>query len=234
MLNIPRNWKRSMLMALGLILVAGIGHTALPPTAPQCFEVDNGSGTVDLPPANCQYMSPSAVHQVINGLPPGTTINLAPIHKNFICHSGGGSCATPGGTLGGDVETFNSNIVFQATGTGALSGWSRLITIPLAVETHTAPRTPGSPVQSFKTDMHRIQGQITGDPDFALLRIVGGTGNGFPSPGQTTLTRQSNGTWLVDSSFTVNISLEFVGASGGVLEGRSGRTLQKVGMKAYQ
>ena len=45
-----------------------------------CEVVDNGSGTVDLPPIGCEYLTSDEVHLIIDGLPPGTTIELAPIH----------------------------------------------------------------------------------------------------------------------------------------------------------
>ncbi|HEX6898252.1 MAG TPA: hypothetical protein VF789_00995 [Thermoanaerobaculia bacterium] len=219
-------------VAFGLIIMAGTAHAQDP-----CFAPNNGMGTVTLPPPGCQYLSPNDVHKIIAGLPPGTEIILAPIHTNFICRQSGaptGTCGTPGGTLGGQVEIFGSSANFQLTGTGALAGWSRLVSIPLNTETHTAPRVNGAPVQTFKTDMARIQGSISGDPDFQFLEIVGGTANGFPSPGQTTLTLQPNGTYLVDSVFNVGFRIRFVGASGGRLSGLSGTTVDSVTMKAYQ
>src|SRR5206468_3869207 len=47
-----------------------------------CVVADNGSGTVTLPPAGCEYLSPSDVHQIIAGLPPGATIELGAIHRD--------------------------------------------------------------------------------------------------------------------------------------------------------
>ncbi len=52
--------------------------------AQPCELPDNGSGTVNLPPEGCEYLSPDEVHQIIDGLPPGTTIELDPIHSRFI------------------------------------------------------------------------------------------------------------------------------------------------------
>jgi len=43
---------------------------------PPCVVPDNGGGTVTLPPAGCNYLSPSDVHEIINGLPAGTTVQL--------------------------------------------------------------------------------------------------------------------------------------------------------------
>ena len=104
---------------------------------------DDGSGTVELPPAGCDYLSPDEVHLIIDGLPPDTTIELAPIHKDFICYEQSGTCTTlippgeceaPGGALGGNGDCFSSDIQMQMTGTGDLAGFSRLITLPLQYE----------------------------------------------------------------------------------------------------
>jgi hypothetical protein len=223
--------KGGVLVALGLAFAAGSVYATVPP---ECNVPDNGSGTVSLPPAGCSYLSADQVHEIIGGLPPGTTIVLAPIHKDFICETTG-SCGVPGGPLGGETETFTSTAVFQLTGTGALAGWHRLLTVPLNVQIATAPRTPGAPVQSFQTDMLVIQGSIgSGDPDFASFQLVGGTNNGFPSPGSTTLTRQSDGTFNVDSTFKVGYSIRFVGASGGRLRGYGGTSQGSVNMQAQQ
>ncbi len=218
------------LLALGLVLATGAVYAqALP-----CNVADNGTGTVTLPPAGCQYLSPNQVHMIINGLPPGTTIILGPSHRDFFCRqsTSTGPCILPGGPLGGEVENFNSTVTFQLSGTGSLSGWNRTVSIPLAVQVATAPRTPGAPTQTFNTNMERIQGSISGDPDFDSLEIVGGTANGFSSPGTTTLTRQSNGTFNVASRFNVGYSIRFVGAAGGKLAGLSGSTEGTVVMSA--
>lgn len=226
--------KGVALVALGLALASGAVYAA-PALPPPCNVPDNGMGTVNLPPAGCEYLTATQVHEIINGLPAGTTIELAPIHKNFICETTG-SCGVPGGPLGGETETFTSTAVFQITGTGALAGWNRLLSVPLNVQIATAPRTAGATVQSFKTNMLVIQGSITPgtDPDFETFEVVGGTNNGFPSPGFTTLTRQSNGTFNVDSSFNVGYSIRFIGAPGGKLRGFGGATQGNVTMKAFQ
>jgi hypothetical protein len=220
--------RGAALVAIGLALATGAVYAQ-----PPCNVPNNGMGTVTLPPAGCQYLSPTQVHMIINGLPPGTTIILAPIHKNFICRQAG-TCNEAGGPLGGEVENFTSTAVFQLSGTGTLSGWNRTVTVPLAVQIATAPRTAGAKVQTFKTDMQRLQGSISGDPDFDSFEVVGGTANGFSSPGSTTLTLQPNGTFNVDSSFNVGYVIRFAGAAGGKLAGRSGATQGTVTMKAQQ
>jgi len=211
--------------------------------APACIVPDNGGGTVTLPPAGCDYLSPQDVHEIVAGLPAGTTIQLGAIHKDFICHSPAGTngvcsfvpppgfCEQPGGTLGGREECSESSLAMTLHGTGVLAGFDRTMQIPVSFETHVGPRTPGAPFQSFDTDMFRLQGQITGDPDFDLLRITGGTNFGLPSPGHTTLRMQPGGNWAVDSFFDITYRIDFVGAVGGRLAGMSGSTTATIRMQ---
>ncbi|MCH7603358.1 MAG: hypothetical protein IIB54_11385, partial [Planctomycetes bacterium] len=56
---------------------------------------DDGTGTVTLPPAGCEYLTADEVHEIVDGLPIGTTIELAAIHKDFVCAD------QPGGPAGG-------------------------------------------------------------------------------------------------------------------------------------
>jgi hypothetical protein len=195
-----------------------------------CIEPDDGTGTVELPPLDCEYLSPDEVHEIIDGLPPGTTIELKPIHKDFICPTG--VCGTPGGGLGGEIEVFDSQLVMQLEGTGELADFRRTLRIPTLVETHTGPRTPGDPVQSFDTEMVSLEGSLVGDPDFAALTLTAGTGNGLPSPGHTTLTDLGDGTFQVDSFFDISYQIDFEGAPGGALDGLAGSTQGQTTMRA--
>ncbi len=223
-------------------MTVALALTVAPAAADPCV-VTGGTGTVVLPPAGCDYLSPDEVHVIIDGLPPGTTIELAPIHKNFICGGDGsqvpcstlippGECETAGGGLNGNVDCFNSTLDLQATGTGLLEGYNRLISIPVSCEVHTGPRTPGDIVQSFNTDFFSLSGQITGDPDFDLLRVTGGTANGMPSPGHTTLVMMTPNQWSIDSFFDISYEIEFVGATGSLLEGFAGTTSDTIRMMA--
>src|SRR5262249_1292582 len=156
-------------------LRVGTSWLSIKPTSGNpCLVPDNGSGTVYLPPAGCDYLSPEQVHMITNGLPPGTTIELAPIHRQFICRQPGGGCPNcfvvdDCNPANGETEAFNSTLQFHLKGTGALNGWERDITIPnVSCQVQSGPRTPGTITQSFDTDMQQLQGQITGDPDFDL------------------------------------------------------------------
>jgi hypothetical protein len=228
----------SALFAVALSLALSSSASADP-----CVVLDNGTGTVELPPIGCEYLSPTEVHLIIDGLPPGTTIELAPIHKNFICDIQSpictilippGECEGVGGGLGGNGDCFGSDVEMQVTGTGALAGFNRTLTIQLETEIHTGPRNPGDPVQTFDTEMFTLQGELFGDPDFDLLIIRAGSGFGLPSPGETTLTDLGDGTFNVDSFFDVTYQIDFQGAPGSVLDGMAGTTTSSLQMRTGQ
>jgi hypothetical protein len=196
---------------------------------------------VTLPPAGCEYLTADQVHMIMDGLPPGTTIELAAIHKDFICREQGlpaPACSIPlpecedvGGSLGGNIDCFDSTAELDVTGTGTLAGFQRTLFVPLNVEVHTGPRNPGDPVQNFDTEMIRLEGQLFGDPDFDTLQIQAGSQFGLPSPGHTRLTDQGNGTYSVDSFFDIVYEITFVGAPGGQLDGLSGTTQGQIRME---
>jgi hypothetical protein len=189
----------------------------IPVQATVCELPDNGQGTADLPP-DCPggYTGHMAI---VDGLPPGTTVEVDAVLRDFTS-----VVRTPGGSLGGEIQTWNGLLEMDMAGTGTLAGFSRFIVLPVYGESHSAPRILGQPAQSFTTDLVVFQGQILGDPDFDLLRVTGGTGYGLPSPGHTTLTRLPGGNWSVDSFFDITYRIDFVGAPGGQLPGLSGST----------
>jgi hypothetical protein len=215
--------KTALRLVLGTALLVAFASTAF---AQPCEVPDNGTGTVDLPPPGCGYLSPSDVHEIIAGLPPGTTIRLAPQHSRFF-----NELVIPGGPLGGSLESFDSFIDFEISGTGDLATFSRFISLQVQCQTATGPRAAGNAVQSFPTEMVQLNGSLFGDPDFQSLTITGGAAVG-PSPGQTTLTRLGppGSNFQVDSFFDITYTIDFVGAPGSVLAGMSGSTTDQLHM----
>jgi hypothetical protein len=218
-------------------LAAAAPASAQPAPNPCDNITPDNTGTVSLPPQGCAYLSPQDVHRITDGLPPGTTIELGAIHQEFICRGGnplpGQHCGQPGGTLGGEREQFGSNLTLHLRGTGTLAGWSRTVSLPVNCVTDTGPTNPTAPVQSFPTKMIGAQGQISGDPDFDLLRVTAGQVANPPlppGPGHTTLTRQPNGNWAVDSFFDITYRIEYQGAAGGHIPGITGSTTGTIRM----
>ena len=188
---------------------------------------DNGTGTADIPHPLAEYISPDEVFIIIDGLPPGTTIELAPVLGGFTS-----VMESPGGSLGGTSSTFEAVIQWDVTGTGELSGFTRYLTLPLTGQWHMAPRTPGDPVQSFDADVFHMQGELYGNPDFCDLSFLAGTSNGLPSPGRKTLTELPDGDFWVDSFFDVTYQISFAGCPGSILEGMAGITTATIRLQA--
>jgi len=203
-----------------------------------CLAPDNGTGTVDLP-ADCPYLPVDEVMLIIDGLPPGTTIELDPILLDFFC-DGGTSCSLPipgegcegeGGSLGGNYHCFESTLDLTVTGTGELTGFNRHLAVPIMCEVHTGPRNPGDPVQTFPSVMFRFDGELFGDPDFCTFRVRAGEDNGLPSPGYTTLTELGGGNFNIDSFFDITYQIEFEGCPGSVLSDYAGITTATIRLK---
>ena len=178
---------------------------------------------------------------IIDGLPPGTTIEMEGILMDYICCGdtcsncslalGSGECEMAGGTLGGNGHCFDATLDLTVTGTGDLAGFSRHLAVPVFCEVHTGPRTPGDPVQSFQSQLYRLQGELFGDPDFCEFRISGGNDLGLPSPGQTVLTELPSGDFNVDSFFDITYQIEFEGCPGSQLEDYAGTTTATIRME---
>jgi hypothetical protein len=209
--------------------------------------VNDPGGTVTLPPDGCPYLTGDEVHEITVGLPVGTTIELAPIHKDFICGDRidaacsvpiipGVSCEEPGGSLGGQEDCFESTLEFDVSGTGLLAAFSRTIILQAStVVVDTGARTSGDPVQSFPTEMVALNAQLFGDPDFCVLDIRVGNAHGLPpSTGHTTLTDLGGNNWNVDSFFDVTYEIDFEGCVGSLLAGYEGTTQGQLRMEAGQ
>ena len=216
-----RRNRRSLLGSLEVRTLMWIGvclgvALAPPGSAASGLVPDNGFGTAALPPGPYQAIA----SRITDGLPLGTTIDVRAWLRPA------GSSEAPGGILGGNIESWNpATLDLELTGSGLLAGFTRSISMTgVFVETHSVPRIPGTTPQNVAQDFYQMQGQITGDPDFDLLRITAGTGFGLPSPGTTTLKQHGVAGWTVDSFFDVNYRIDFVGAPGGAVTGWSGST----------
>jgi hypothetical protein len=139
-----------------------------------------------------------------------------------------------GGHLNGKVEIGDSWVDFDVTGDGTQGTFQHTIKLPARFEVHSAPNNPGAEIDTFATDMNRIEGQSSsGDGVFEYIRLVGGTANGYPSPGQMTIISRGD-VVEVDSFFNVGFRLEFKGAAGGPLDGIEDSMEGSVIMRAHQ
>ena len=187
-----------------------------------CVAPDNGTGTVDLV-ADCPYVAPDEPMYIIEGLPPGSTLELDPIlsdYSNRVEHVGG--------TMGGNYHTFNAYLQLDVNGTGDFAGFHRNLWVPVEAEIHTGPRNPGDPVQTFTAEVYALSGEMFGDPDFCTFRVRAGMDFGLPSPGETTLTQLPSGDFAVDSFFDITYQIEFEGCPGSQLDDMAGTTTATV------
>jgi len=185
----------------------------------ECSGPDNGIGTVDLP-VFCPFVAIVQPPEIIDGFPPGTTIECDPVLDGF--HN---IVRMPGGNFGGEIQQFDADLHLSMTGTGMLTGFNRNISIPVQMETHSGPVNPGDPLQMADYELVALFGEIAGDPDFDYLAIGMGANYGLPSPGEIKI-RESEGNpdWWIESFFDVTYRIEFVGAIGSQLEDMNGMT----------
>lgn len=154
--------------------------------------------------------------------------NLVIQHKRLNCAS-----TDIGGPLGGMLEHATSEMEARLICKGLVSP----ITFTLSnvnFTVATAPHSDQAAGQSFDTQMYAIEATATDVPGFASIHLIGGSGNGFPSPGHTTLVPTADeGVYVVDSTFTIGYRIDYVGAEGGPLEGGSGTLEGNATMKAF-
>lgn len=210
--------------ALGALLLAWAPMSATA-QADCCIAPENGLGTATLPPGfgagGCVY---AGATEIVDGLPPGTTIQVTGWFGNFF-----GVSETPGGGLGGTTSSWQGQFQMQMTGTGALLGFNRSIVLPLGAGFNVidwAPRMYAAPLQTGAAQVYYLFGQITMDPDFDLLRISAGNGFGLPAPGQFQVASTFGG-WGVSGYFDMWHRIDFVGAPAGALAGMSGSTVRE-------
>jgi hypothetical protein len=195
--------KAGLVTAAALLAVSGAASAAQVGAGP-C--VVGPSGPI---PPGCTYRTPDQIHA--QGLQ--NQINLSAQHGNFT-----NPIYQQGGIYHGEIERFDSTLVLQIEGINSLAGLSATVRVPTHCETHIGPRDASADFQQFETEMYNLQGAAS-DSNFSSIKIVAGTANGLPSPGATSLTRQRDGTFLVNSSFRMNFHIELVGAKGGPFDG---------------
>ncbi len=187
-----------------------------------CETMADSSGIVSLPPP-CGYQNFEDTHEIVDGLPPGTTVEVSMIHFGFE-----GTLVTPGGDLGGDVELFDSDLTLEMEGTGDLEGVDIVVEVEdVPVEVHTSEAQPDADVQEIETEMKAVEGEVVGDPNFALLHITAGAEFGQPSFGHTRLIKLTPPGadiigYKVESYFEVHYTITYIGAEGSPFEGLSG------------
>ena len=133
-----------------------------------------------------------------------------------------------GGTLGGTLERGSSTLRVRVLCPEEVA----VFEIPANFEVHSGPHPEEIQEMSFETDMHAIEGRGTDVGGFSSLHLVGGTSNGYKSPGHTSLIPAGDGTFAIDSTFNIGYRIEFVGAKGGPLEGSEGVIESTILMKA--
>jgi hypothetical protein len=133
-----------------------------------------------------------------------------------------------GGSLGGTREHGSSTLEIHLLCPQEIA----VVSVPADFVVDTAPHPDEVQPMSFDTDMYSIEGTATNAGIFASFHLVGGTGNGYKSPGHTSLIPASDGSLAIDSTFNIGYHLEFVGAKGGPLDGASGSLDSSILMKA--
>jgi hypothetical protein len=196
--------KAGMMTMAAALAVSGAAFAAQLPGNTPCTVGPSGP----MPPG-CVYRTPTDIHNA--GLQ--NQIDLEGSHAGFANQH-----HYPGGVLQGTIERFDSTLVLTLTGINDLKGVKATVRLPALTETHLGPRDPKADFQRFDTQMYSLEG-TTSDANFEHVKIVAGLANGLDSPGSTTMTRQRDGGFLVNSQFRMNYRIELRGAKGGPFEG---------------
>lgn len=128
----------------------------------------------------------------------------------------------PGGIHDGTIERFNSELRIDIVGLadGPLEGVRTTVILDAECEVHAGPQSPDADLRSLETTMVRLQSNMRGNSaDFESFEVVAGDAFGLPSPGHTTLIRQGDGTFLVDSRFDIRFRIRFQATPGGRFRG---------------
>ncbi len=196
--------KAGFIAVAALLVVSGMASAYINVGGGPCNVGPNGP----VPP-NCTYRTPAQIHA--QGLQ--NQINLGAQHQGFVNQT-----HQQGGILNGEIERFDSTLVLDIEGINELQGVTATIKVPAHCETHIGPRDEKADFQRFDTMMYDLQG-TTSDENFESVKVVAGLANGLPSPGSTTMTRNRDGGFLVNSSFQMNFRIEMVGRAGGRFDG---------------
>ena len=153
------------------ILMGGVGTAH----AQQCLLEENGSGTVDLP-LQCAggYGNPEDYHLITDGLPEGSTIRVQVTWGSFT-----GVVSTPGGNLGGEIQTFVPSVIMNMRGTGELDSFSHFTPLVNTFgEEHSGGYPPFGDLQNIPLELVELvgEGRSTIDPYFSVLRYEIGSG----------------------------------------------------------
>ena len=223
--------KRVLFIASGLFLSASLAFAA-DSTNPErhLAKIKKGpNGTVSLKQvANYNdYQTDKEYHAQLQSLTdPVAIMKLKAKHNQLNITS-----QLNGGLLNGTMEIGTSVVTFTVSNT-ADSSYSYTFSLPANFEVDSAPHQPGAPIDTFATNMVRIEGSTTAPNElFDYVHLVGGTANGYNSPGQMSIIDKGDSV-LIDSFFNVGFRLEFRGAAGGPLEGLEDAVVGNVTMRS--
>lgn len=172
-----------------------------------CVVPDNGSGTVNLPPTGCSYVFERSDSPQGRGVLDAYVETLSGFSN---------VTSSPGGSLGGEIITFDALVELSFVGAGATNH-----VLPVSGIMYTGPRIAGDEHQRIKVELVSLSGQLSAPTaDFQSLTISAGNANGIArTNGTVTLNRLPSGAFLVDSFFDITYQVDYTGAAGSHLDG---------------